>query len=67
LLVNGSNSHGPRGGRIDPWNGFSFYLDASAIGLMSSCDDFNERRFSRAILAEQRVHLAPVKIKGDAP
>ena len=67
LLVNGRDSHGPRGGGIEPRNGFSFDLEASAIGLMSSCDDLNERRFSRAVLAEQRVHFAPVKIKGDAP
>jgi hypothetical protein len=33
---------------------------------MGPSDDFDERRFSRAILAEQRVHFAPVKIKGNA-
>ncbi len=34
---------------------------------MRSSNHFNERRFSRAILTKQRVHFAPVKIKGDAP
>ena len=67
LLVDGRDSHRSRGSGIQPRNGFPIDLDVSPIGLMRSSDDFYERGFPRAILAEQRVHFAPVEIKRDAP
>ena len=48
-------------------NGLSFDLYTAGIGLMSAGNDFDERRFTGAILAEQSMHLAAVEIERHAP
>ena len=40
-------------------------LDGAGIGLMSAGDDFDERRFARAVFADQGVNFAGAQFEGD--
>jgi hypothetical protein len=41
-------------------------FDRSGIGLVRAGDDFDERRFPRAVLTDQAVNLAGAKVEGNA-
>jgi hypothetical protein len=51
-----------RGAERDP---FALEQDLAFVGPVEAVEDVHERRFARAVLAEQRVHLAAVEVEID--
>ena len=67
LLIDDADAHGRCfRGRVD-LDGFAFPEDLAAVRLMYAGQDLHEGRFARAVLSDQRVHLAAPERKRDVP
>ena len=67
LLIDDADAHGRRfRGRVD-LDGFAFPEDLAAVRLMHAGQDLHEGRFARAVLSDQRVHLAAPERKRNVP
>ena len=63
LLVNTGDAERARGRRREVGDALAGEGEGAAVGLMRAGDDLNERAFARAVLAEQGVDLARLKIE----
>ena len=66
LLINAGDAELMRGTRSEMLDDFTGDFDGSRIGPMRPRDDFDQRRFARAIFPEKGVHFAGLQRKRDA-
>ena len=66
LLVDACDTEPVRDSRSEMRNALPGDIDRAAIRLVCAGDDLDERRFARAILAEQRMHFARPQIERHA-
>lgn len=63
FLVDDGNAQRLRVARVVDLYGFAVEKDLARVHLVDAGEHLHHRRFSRAVLADQRVHLAALELK----
>ena len=62
-MVDDGNAQRLRVARVVDLYGFAVEKDLARVHLVDAGEHLHHRRFSRAVLADQRVHLAALELK----